>query len=508
MDAATVERSRIRQLQLEGAPAPKHFIRWGAGALTYAEVLTRADRYRATLAAHGVTAGDRVAVVADTHPDVIVALFGHMRAGVVHVPVNARYRVQELEHILRDSRPRLVLTDSAHLDLVKQADPTVTVRCLGASDEWPERSPTTQPDERAALVEATPDAPALMIYTSGTTGPSKGVVLSYGAVVGNMGALTALWGWSGADRLVLALPLFHVHGLCIGIVGATLHGQTIDLLPAFEPSAVVDAVAAGGSIFMGVPTMYVRLVEYLESNAVAAKALRGARLFTSGSAALRPDVFERFEALTGHQIVERYGMSETLITLANGIDRPRRPGVVGRPVPGVSARVIDDDGAEIPGSGQGELQVKGSGLLTEYWGRPQETAAEFQDGWFRTGDVVARDEWGDFRIVGRKSVDIIKTGGFKVSAREIEDVLRAHPRVKDAAVVGRPDPEWGQAIAAVVVAEGPVSDAEPLRAELIDWTGQHLASFKKPRQVEFVGALPQNALGKVQKHEILKRLGD
>ncbi|MEO1339460.1 MAG: AMP-binding protein, partial [Myxococcota bacterium] len=299
--------------------------------------------------------------------------------------------------------------------------------------------------------------PALMIYTSGTTAKSKGVVLSYEAIVANMEALTSLWGWSAADELVLALPLFHVHGLCIGVYGSILHGMPMRLLPAFDPTEVVEGIEAGGTIFMGVPTMYRRLVEHLERSPDAAAACRRARLFTSGSAPLSPDLFNRFEACTAHQIVERYGMSETLITLSNRIDVSRQPGVVGRPVPGVEVRIVDDCGELVSDGELGELEVKGAGLLTEYWGRPDETEKAFRDGWFRTGDVVVRDDEGMYRIAGRKSVDIIKSGGFKISAREIEDVIRDHSAVVDVAVVGLADEEWGQSIAAAVVRAEPAS---------------------------------------------------
>ncbi len=471
------------------------------GVLSYRALGDRIASYAGALAKQGVNKGDRVAVLADGQPDLIVALFGHHRAGVVHVPINTRYRHVEIRHILTDAQPSLVLVDDPYAELVRSVGPDCPVlplRGIGA-DRPEDPPPPPQIDDQD---------PALMIYTSGTTGKSKGVVLSYAALVASMHALTTLWGWSAADRLVLALPLFHVHGLCIGVHGSILHRMQICLQPSFEPAAVIEAIADGGTIFMGVPTMYRRLVEYLERTPDAVSVARRARLFTSGSAPLSPDTFTRFESLTGHQIVERYGMSETLITLSNRIEGRRRPGVVGRAVPGVEARVVGDDGRTVADGAIGELQVRGGGLMTAYWNRPRATTEAFaDDGWFKTGDVVRVDEDGDFQILGRKSVDIIKTGGFKVSAREIEDVLLQHDAVAEAAVIGMTDPEWGQAIHAVLVPSG-ASVVEPgLEAAIVAFVASRLAGYKKPQRLHWVEALPRNALGKVQKKALLTRFG-
>jgi acyl-CoA synthetase (AMP-forming)/AMP-acid ligase II len=253
---------------------------------------------------------------------------------------------------------------------------------------------------------------------------------------------------------------------------------------------------------MGVPTMYVRLLEHLDSHPEAAAALRKARLFTAGSAPLPASDFLAFHERTGHRILERYGMSETLFTLSNPYEGERRPGTVGLPVPGCSVRLVDDEGREPPEGELGEIQVKGHGVMTGYWGRPADTAAMFRNGWFLTGDVARRDAGGYVTIVGRKSVDVIKSGGYKISAREIEDVLRRHPAVKDAAVVGLPDRVWGQRIAAAIVLTEPTQAdaAERVCGEITAFAAAHLADYKKPRDVRAVPDLPRNALGKVQKH--------
>lgn len=474
----------------------------GPTTLTYGDVGRQASAYERELSERRIERGDRVAVLADSHPDVIAALVGHHRSGVIHVPINTRYRAQEVRHILTDAGPELLLVDEAHAELARVAAPNLPTRRIGTPNTW--RPDTVEGSiDRPALAD---DDPALMIYTSGTTGPSKGVVHSFRSVAGNMRALTESWGWSSADQLVLALPLFHVHGLCIGIHGSLLHGMTVRLISAFNPGTVVHGIAEGGTVFMGVPTMYRRLLAHFDDFPDAAAVLRGARLFTAGSAALAPADFLRFEVLTGHRIVERYGMSETLITLANTVDRPCEPGLVGRPVSGVEARIVDENGAPLAVDEVGDLEVRGVGLMTEYWRRPEETQASFRDGWFRTGDVARQRPSGDYRIEGRRSVDIIKAGGFKISAREIEDVLRAHPGVADAAVVGVPDADWGERIHAFVVPSKAPPDPAALERELIDWAAASLASYKKPRAVRFMNELPKNALGKIQKH-VLKTSG-
>ncbi len=340
----------------------------------------------------------------------------------------------------------------------------------------------------------------MLIYTSGTTGKSKGVALSYRALADNTASVTGLWRFAPEDRLVLALPLFHVHGLVLGVTGMLVNGLTLLLEPRFEPGRVVRAFAEdGATVFMGVPTMYVRLLEHLDAHPEAAAALRGARLFTAGSAPLPAADFEAFRAKTGHAILERYGMSETLFTLSNPYDGERRPGTVGVATPGCSVRVVDDAGRDVDDGDLGEIVVKSDGLMNGYWGREADTAAAFRDGWFLTGDVARRGASGTVTIVGRKSVDIIKSGGYKIAAREIEDVLRQHPQVRDVAVVGLEDRVWGQRVAAaLVLAEG--SDPDAVCAEVAAFAAARLADYKKPRDVVALPELPRNALGKVQKH--------
>ena len=476
--------------------------------LTFGQLHARAHRYATGLLAQGVRPGDRVAVWLETSPDVVVALLGHYMAGAVHVPINTRYGQRELDHILADSAPRMVLVD-AHRDdrlqmLALSATPcqVLTIdRARPFEDTWASQTPHTRP-----LPAREDEDTALFIYTSGTTGPSKGVELPYRAIAQGIGALTALWRWTPEDVLALSLPLFHVHGLCLGIHGVLLTGCSA-LLSRFSPEGVYDAFERqGATIFMGVPTMYTRLVRALEAHPEWARALGQARLFTSGSGALSAQTFERFEALTGHRILERYGMSETLLTISNPYcPEARRPGTIGHPIAGVQMRILDDNLHPTDGREPGQLAVRGDTMMTGYWGLPQKTAASFHEGWFLTGDAVRLDEEGYVVHVGRMSVDILKRGGYKISAREIEDALATLPGLEEVAVFGVADEEWGQVIHAALVptSDAPARDATAWLALCASHLQGTLAPFKFPTQVHLLDALPRNALGKVQKHRLV-----
>ncbi len=532
---------------------------FGDRRFTYADLERQARGHaRALVHSVGLSRGARIAVFAQPAAAVVIALLAHYQAGLIHVPINTRYRAAEVGHILTDADVAAIVTDSAGLPIIEEvverhAELVQIPRILldataGAArpgdyhfadlhiPEEGDREGDGGTHEGADLPTPSDEDPALIIYTSGTTGPSKGAVLSMGAVVGAMKALTSLWQFSGDDTLVLALPLFHVHGLGIGVHGSLIHGTAMELLPRFTPRAVVDAIARGGTIFMGVPTMYHKLLEYIDAHPRDAEILARARLFTAGSAALPAADFARFAALTGHHILERYGMTETLITLSNPYEGERRPGSVGMPVSGYEVRIMGDgDSAETgpaaesgPRPQQGELAVRGVGLMSEYWRNPKATQAAFRDGWFLTGDVASRSEDGYIRLLGRRSVDIIKSGGFKISAREIEEVIAAHEQVAHVAVIGIEDPAWGQKItAAVVLAAQTVKDdtdsaddadeiVDPVGADelvgpsllqaLASWTSERLADYKKPRALVILDELPRNALGKIQKNALIKAI--
>lgn len=470
--------------------------------VTAGQLGARAEDWAQRLLAHGVERGARVAVLAEAAADTIALMLGVLRAGCVYVPVNPRYRGAELAHIVTDSQAAMLLCHRALADDRLDAVPPTVPRF--AIDEGPGLpalpDAPTPPRPASALHD---DEPAMLVYTSGTTGRSKGVALCLRGLVGNIFALTSGWRFAPSDRLALALPLFHVHGLCIGIFGSLLHGTVVRLHPRFDPAAIVADFDEGATIFMGVPTMYGRLLEYLDQHPQAGATLSRGRLFTAGSAALRPATLARFEQHTGHRILERYGMSETLLTLSNPYEGERRPGSVGHPVGDVEIRVVDDQGNDLPDGEVGELWVRSQNLMLGYWNLPEQTTAAFTDGWFRTGDVVTRAPDGYVKIVGRRSTDIIKSGGFKISALEIEEVLREHPGVAEVAVVGVPDARWGERIAAAVV-PGPAGLDD--RSTLTAWVAERLADYKKPRQVAVFDTLPRNALGKVQKPKITARL--
>jgi fatty acid CoA ligase FadD36 len=320
-----------------------------------------------------------------------------------------------------------------------------------------------------------------VLYTSGTTGPPKGVLVSREAIAADLDALAAAWEWTAEDTLVHGLPLFHVHGLVLGLLGALRTGSALVHTGRPTPEAYA---AAGGTLYFGVPTVWHRVVR----EEAAAKALAPARLLVSGSAPLPVPVFEALHALSGHRPVERYGMTETLITVSARASGERVPGAVGTPLPGIATRVAD------PVDGIGELQLTGPTLFDGYLGRPEATAASYtEDGWFRTGDIAAVAADGTHRIVGRASTDLIKSGGYRIGAGEVENALLAHPAVREAAVVGAPHPDLGQQIVAYVVADGVAAQ------ELTDFVASRLSAHKRPRAVRFLAELPRNALGKPQK---------
>jgi acyl-CoA synthetase (AMP-forming)/AMP-acid ligase II len=488
-------------------------LEFGGWSFGYGELDRLSRCYARGLAALGVRRGDRVAVFAESSPEVVIALLGNYRAGAIHVPINTRYRAEEAGHILRDSGARAVLCargseQEAVLDAIGAVPGLERRIVIGGESEgdavgWD--ALLAGGEETGDLVPEDEDT-AVIVYTSGTTGKSKGVALSFRALVDNTLALTSEWRFSAEDRLALALPLFHVHGLCIGIHGALLHGMTVLLTARFEAGATVRAFEeSGATVFMGVPTMYVRLLDLLAARPEAGRILARARLFTSGSAALPAADFDAFERATGHRILERYGMTETLFTLTNPYDGGRRPGTVGLPVDGCQVRIVDESGRLTAEGEPGEILVKSNGMMSEYWGRPEETRAAFRDGWFATGDVGTRDAAGSVRILGRSSVDVIKSGGFKISAREIEDVVATHPDIREVAVVGAPDRVWGERIVAAVVLRG-AKDADAIAGEVLALCAQSLADYKRPKEIRILDELPRNALGKVQKHRILEEL--
>lgn len=444
--------------------------------------LSRSDLIgAATSVAERVAGARRVAVLATPTASTVLAVTGCLIAGVPFVPVPADVGMAERRHTLSDSGVQAWV---GPLPDDPEGLPHIPVRLHARS--W-HRYP-----------EPPPDATAMIIYTSGTTGLPKGVILSRAAIAADLDALAEAWQWTADDVLVHGLPLFHVHGLVLGLLGSLRVGNRF--LHTGKPTSTGYARAcadAGGTLFFGVPTVWSRVV----ADEAAARALRPARLLVSGSAALPVPVFDRLAELTGHRAVERYGASESLITLSTRADGERRAGWVGLPLAGVQTRLLDDQGRPVPHDGQtvGKLQVRGPMMFDGYLNRPEATAEAFDaDGWYRTGDVAVIDGGGMHRVVGRESVDLIKSGGYRIGAGEIETALLGHPGVREAAVVGMPDEDLGQRIVAFVVGATGLSVDE-----LIDHVARELSVHKRPREVRLVDELPRNAMGKVLKKRLL-----
>lgn len=452
-------------------------------SLTFGDLDDRSNRWARVLLARGVAAGDRLAFCLPNRLAVVDFWIAAIKLGVIVVPINVLYRDREIAHILGDATPRAVISTAD-----RRED-------FGARfwdvDEL-ERDAATAPAERpAARLDAS--TPAALVYTSGTTGVAKGAVLTHGNFAANALSLVTTWNITAADRYLAALPLFHVHGLGNGVQSWLLSGCHMRLLARFEHDKALDCFESyRPTLFFGVPTMYVRL---LEAPIDRARAIgKGMRLFVSGSAPLPAQTLEAFAERFGHVILERYGMTETMMNTSNPLHGERRAGTVGLPMPMTAVRIRDEAGADVADGATGELWVKGPNVCDGYWNRPDATAAAFDEGWFRTGDLGTRAADGYITLQGRRS-DLIISGGFNIYPREIEEVLTTLPGVREAAVVGMPDALRGEVPVAYLVAdEGADLQAveEALRTQI--------ASFKIPRGFVRVEALPRTALGKVQKH--------
>ncbi|HLH65564.1 MAG TPA: AMP-binding protein [Solirubrobacteraceae bacterium] len=445
----------------------------------------------------------RVAILAEPRIETCAAVVAALEAGVAAVPVNPRSGALELGHIVANARPDAVMA-AAGSPLAPPLDGLRRVSVVlpgggGAGD-----GPLASADpELPALWD--PELPALIVYTSGTTGPPKGAVLPRRAIESNLDALAQVWEWTERDVVAHALPLFHVHGLVLGILGPLRRGGSAMHLGRFSAEAAAQALAGPATVLFGVPTMYRRLADACERAPELAEGLRRARLLVSGSAALPVIEHQRLQRLCGRRVLERYGLTETLMNTAVRLGSDSPPGTVGPPLPGIEVRVVDDDGAVLEALDDetiGELQVRGPNLFLGYLDAPQATAAAMRDGgWFSTGDIVTRTGRGEVRIVGRRATDLIKSGGYKIGAGEIEACLREHPAVEDAAVTGEPDPDLGERVIAWVVAR---AGASPRPEELIDHVAALLAPHKRPREVHLLNELPRNELGKVQKRRLTR----
>lgn len=483
----TPDKIAIRALDATSAPT----------SLTFAELYRAVDRLAAGLQRWGLRKGDRVAFYLGSRPELIIAYLAVIRLGAVVVPINLRYRRLEIGHILSDCTPRLLVTERAQLGFLEEVGAekaSVEAQVLAEEiDQWQADAAMLQ----LPLVES--DDLALIIYTSGTTGRSKGAMISHNNVIATVTGLLAAWAWEPEDTLLLCLPLFHTHGLIVGLHCALARGATVLLRAGFEAQTILaDLQHRAPTLFFAVPTIYVRLVEELKQQ--PQQDFSHMRLFCSGSAPLAPETFTAFQALTGHTILERYGMTETGMNLSNPYVGARLPGSVGTPLPGVSMRIVNPKGHDVPIGEEGELLVRGSNVFSGYWNAPEKTAESFSydalgQHWFHTGDLARQDlRNGYVTLLGRRH-ELIISGGFNIYPREIEEMLTTYPGIAEAAVVGAPHAEWGEVPVAYLVCTTAIDDGE-----LAHYCRAQLASFKVPRTFHRVEALPRNAMGKLQKN--------
>jgi malonyl-CoA/methylmalonyl-CoA synthetase len=457
------------------------------GTLTFGELDLRSRRMALALQQRGVRAGDRVALHLANCLEFIEVFLACVKLGAIFVPINVLYREREIAHIVGDAEPLLSITSPGHAPLFPATATTITIDTLRGEASQQAGTPP------AIRVTLDGDAPAMIVYTSGTTGRSKGATLSHNNCLANAVNITTCWCLTSADRYLAVLPLFHVHGLGLGVMSWLASGCRMRLVERFDIQRVVALFDDfQPTVLFGVPTIYVRL---LELPATTARRMgERMRLFACGSAPLPALVMDAFRYAFGHTILERYGMSETLMNLGNPYAGERRAGTVGLPFPGVSARIVDTLGATVADGTVGELEVRGPNVFSGYWRNPAATEAAFRDGWFRTNDLAERSGDGYYTLRGRSS-DLIISGGFNIYPREIEELLLEESGVREAVVVGTPDARRGEVPVAYLVTDDAIDDAR-----LRDVCTKALASFKVPRAFIRVDALPRTALGKVQKH--------
>jgi malonyl-CoA/methylmalonyl-CoA synthetase len=464
----------------------------GGPVIHYDDLDAWSARIARVLIDAGCVSGDRVAVQVEKCWQGLALYLACLRAGLVYLPLNAGYLKDELAYFFGDAEPRVIVCRPEGAATVASLRPQATMLTLGP-DEGTLLDQAGAADDAFETAVSKPNDLAAILYTSGTTGRAKGAMLTHRNLASNALTLVDSWSFTRGDVLLHALPIYHVHGLFVACHCALLSGSRMLWLPKFDVHEVINLLPHA-SVMMGVPTYYTRL---LAAEAFGPAQCRTMRLFISGSAPLLPETFDAFRARTGHAILERYGMTETGMNTSNPVDGERRRGSVGLPLPGVSVRVVDDDGASCAAGTVGSIQVKGPNVFPGYWKLPEKTREEFtSDGYFRTGDMGEALADGYLKIVGRAK-DLIISGGLNVYPKEVEERIDALPAVIESAVIGVPDEDLGEAVTAVVVA---ARDHTWTEASLIATLKAEIAAFKVPKRVVFVGELPRNAMGKVQKN--------
>jgi malonyl-CoA/methylmalonyl-CoA synthetase len=472
--------------------------------LRYGDLNQRTGQMLSLMKKLSIKKGDRVVVQVEKSIEAVLLYLGCLRAGVIYIPLNTAYTSNEVNFFLGDASPQLFVCMPNRLDELKsvaQRQGVPELLTLGAAGDGELMAAVSSMPECEDIANIATDDLAAILYTSGTTGRSKGAMLSHGNLAANARVLFAYWHWQNNDVLLHALPIYHVHGLFVALHCALLGASRVIFMPRFEVSTVLQKLPES-TVMMGVPTFYTRLLDDAGFNRSICSNMR---LFISGSAPLLAETHRDFEARTGHRILERYGMTETGMITSNPYDGERIAGTVGYPLPGISARVADNDGRELPRGESGVLEIAGPNVFQGYWQMPDKTAEEFRaDGWFITGDIAVMDDDGRVTIVGRAK-DLIISGGFNVYPKEVESEIDALPGVKESAVIGVPHPDFGEGVTAIVVAD----DSTEINEQIIfDALRDRLARFKQPKQIFIVDELPRNTMGKVQKNILRKSYRD
>jgi malonyl-CoA/methylmalonyl-CoA synthetase len=470
-----------------------------SGNFTYADLLETSGRVASALLENqGDLQEQRVAFLVPSAFEYPAVQWGIWRAGGVAVPLCTLYPANELAYVIEDSDASVVVAHPQYAELLRPIAEQQGRRFF-LTTEIMDAPPRALPNVAASRA-------AMIVYTSGTTSKPKGAVTTHENIAAQITSLVQAWGWTKNDRILSFLPLHHLHGIINVLSSALWAGATCEMLPRFEAEPVWQRLREGGvTLFMAVPTIYARLVKHWkEAPEAERKAMTQAcgklRLMISGSAALPVSTLEEWKKISGHTLLERYGMTEIGMGLSNPLHGERVPGHVGSPLPGVEVRLVDEQLQEVPESTPGEIQVRGQNVFREYWRKPEATAKAFVDGWFKTGDIAIREN-NIYRILGRDSVDIIKSGGFKISALEIEETLRTHDAIAQCAVVGIEDLEWGERVCAAVVLQ---PDGELDLPALRSWAKERLAVYKVPSRLLLLEEFPSNAMGKVVKPELVK----
>ena len=470
-----------------------------AGTYSYGKLVDQATRIASFLLGEkGDLNQARVAFMVSPGFDYVAVQWGIWMAGGIAVPLCITYPLPSLQYVIEDTGAKIILTGPEYEEILSPFTEDDTIRFIRLSAGIPDL-------DSVPLPKIDSKRGAMILYTSGTTSLPKGVLTTHLTIESQISTLIEAWKWTSEDYTLCLLPLHHVHGIINVVSSALWAGATVEFIHPFDAKEVFDIFLSGRvTVFMAVPTIYFKLIaqfesERLEQKARISESLNQFRLMVSGSAALPVSVMEKWQQVSGHYLLERYGMTEIGMAISNPYEGERKAGHIGKPLPGVEIRLVDESDQDVQDGQPGEIQVKGLSVFQEYWGKPEATEKAFtHDGWFRTGDIAVVDQ-GYFRILGRDSVDIIKSGGYKISALEIEEVLRTHPAIRDCGVVGLPDEEWGELVAAAILCDTDL-DTKTLNA----WLRERMPAYKTPRKYIILEELPRNAMGKVVKNDLKK----